>query len=341
MSHDVLIDLQQRFPLDPSWSPVESYIDTVDIRGHVVHTAGLIVRKGSGQLVTASAAQLGFSPIERAYFELLERCAIVQALDSNRERFPSFLLDGTETLATCVREAFPCSSAPEVRQYARSNGVAAHISCQSAVRSAIRESVERDVILRSWYGGVRPRSLDPWLAMLPTTWNIDYDFKATLLGHDPIAPFGQYVVMIAGLPKNSEVPLVLGFGARENCEDALVAASTEAVQRLGFLWGEALPTEIPAFAPTPDFHLEMYLLPEAGLRIRRWIEGEHANQDNFRDSSRVREEWRLVDLTPQALRGSIHVIKALSPLRLPLTFGQPPETLSGRWHPEWSVHPIA
>ena len=53
----------------------------------------------------------------------------------------------------------------------------------------------------------------------------------------------------------------LDFGARCEVHEAVAAATCECLQRLGFLWGEAIPQDLPAFAPTPDLHQEYYLHP--------------------------------------------------------------------------------
>ena len=36
-------------------------------------------------------------------------------------------------------------------------------------------------------------------------------------------------------------------------------------------WGEELPQELPDFAPTPDYHQELFLYPGSLARFRDWL----------------------------------------------------------------------
>src|SRR5690606_19625166 len=123
---------------------------------------------------------------------------------------------------------------------ARSNGVALHRSWEEACLRARLELIERDRVLRSWYGELAPSpapvptslarfATDEWCACrIPEPRDGDVEVAA-----------------IIGFPREPGGSLARGFAARASLDEALEAAALEALQGLAFLWEEPLPEAAP------------------------------------------------------------------------------------------------
>ncbi len=298
-----LAHLIREHALPPGCSAPRLFADTIEVAGVPVRRAGIACTTPSGAELTGSAAELEGSPVARAYYELLERIAIVEAA---RGEPPA---EG------------PCRPA-------RSNGVALHRTWAEACRRASLELIERDRVLRSWFGELAPASCEApaLLAAIDT-----HEWRACSLPDEASA---IEVAVVIGFPRRPELPLARGFAASERLEDALDAAGREALQTLAFLWDEPVPDAPPAPAPTPMFHLDYYLYPPHHALLARWLDGEHARSTH---EVRERAEPRFVDLTPAWLAGSLFVARAVEGGARALVFGEsecrPPGLPGSHVHP--------
>jgi hypothetical protein len=234
---------------------------------------------------------------------------------------------------------FPESPEPLRWKWARSNGVAIATTWVEAAKRARWELIERDSVLRSFYGEVAPRLVDD-AGRMPGADFGDYDFRSYALG----APSsdGVHTAGVFGFPRRGG-PLVYGFGARRTLDDAVAAARSECLQRLGFLFGEAIPDAVPAPSPSPDFHQEYFLYPGNHGTLRRWLRGEHEKYRGCLNESYVRapQEPLYADLTPSVLEGRVCVARAIPNGHVPLAFGVALPLLTPFAPSDIAVHPIA
>jgi hypothetical protein len=189
-------------------------------------------------------------------------------------------------------------------------------------------------VLAAWYGETRPVPLpeeagDAGRGLLSQYAFQAYEFPST---RDEGTPA---VAGVFAFPASSAAPLVYGFGAGATIAAALRRSWTELHQRLGFLWGEEIPREVPLPAPSVDFHQETYLCPASHDRLRAWLAGEHTRFDPClaRPLQPVGETAGrcFVDLTPPGGLAGLRIVKALPAAEIPLVFG--------RGHP-WARHPL-
>jgi hypothetical protein len=160
--------------------------------------------------------------------------------------------------------------------------------------------------------------------------------------------FGHCVAGVFGFPAESHYPFIYGFAGRATLNLALKHAATEMLQRLGFLWGEKLSGDLPEFSPTSDYHLEYFLSSEGVGRARDWLDGKNFKRFRLVYPSKRRNEgnqYQYQDITPISLVSKIHVVRAASQSRIPLTFGHgnPFLDLEGRFSHEIGaclIHPI-
>jgi hypothetical protein len=335
-----LDELRKRYPLARRWGEPTVFSDTVSVCGIGIHLAGLCVSSDDGGSVTGSAGDLFESPVERAYFELLERTSVVALSTSDGSDVPIRTADGERLEAIGHDVVAPKSGEPDRWRYARSNGVAAGLSWRGACARAEWELVERDCILRSWYGENSPvRTALPAKAV-PQALDEVYSIEAYLFGS--AVQSRVEVAGVFGFPKRGDAPMLYGFGARPAREPALLAAANECIQRLGFLWGEAIPSREPHLSPTAEFHQDFFMWPPAHDRIRRWLAGEHRLLvPDFAESTPAqRAERRFVDLTPLELRSKFFVAKALPDGEVPLVFGDGGPGALARLPAPLRIHPI-
>jgi ribosomal protein S12 methylthiotransferase accessory factor YcaO len=227
---------------------------------------------------------------------------------------------------------------------ARSNGVALHEGWAAACERAYWELVERDRVLRAWWGETSPAALaiaeDSPLARLPS-----YEVKLCTFPGVSTAAWGAGIEVagVIGFPLRADVPLFLGYAGRPSLLDAVEAATREAIQLLAFLWGESIPTEPPSRAPGPMMHLDHHLFPGNHAALRRWLEGDHRQYSSglpeaFRSRQVEEDSLGFVDLTPRWMRG-LRVAKAISPHAALLTFGEAPSV--AHLPDPLRIHPIA
>ena len=317
---DDLRSLIAAWPLPAGYSEPQTFADEIEIAGVPVRRAGIQATTPGGEEVTGSAAVLHGSPLERAYFELLERAAL---LDAAKRACPIRDPDGRL-----------CGFAPPIAPHtdlrsrpARSNGVALRPTWEDACRYARYELVERDRTLGAWYGELSLAPAPPPACLTPF---VTHDWIARTVPGD----VDVEVAMVFGFPREPGIPLARGFAGGASTEGALAAAAMEAIQTLAFLWGEPLPAEPPALSPTPLFHLDYYLWPGNHGALREWLETRPAAAPRA-----VAEATSFVDLTPPGCE-SLRVARAVCSSARELVFGEPPVPLRSALPASRQVHPI-
>lgn len=336
-----LDELVETYPLESCWGAPRRYVETVEISGVRLGMCGLVVRDGQGRQATGSAAGLDAIPIARAYFELVERTSVLGAIERDLQDYPVIDRAGRQIGVIAKDRVFPRSDDEAEMRYARSNGVAAHVSWEQACCAAALELIERDRVLRSWYGLGVPRRITIDRHIVLERLAPEYSFEAYAFDG---AAANVAVYGVFAYPRSSDAPLTYGFAASESPSSALTSAVRECLQRLAFLWGESIPKQEPEFAPTPEYHQEFFLQPSMHERLRKWLAGEHARFQVSGFAQRALEVTRLsdrfVDLTPNKVRARLRIVRALPESELPLVFG--------RGHPDLdaipaplAVHPLA
>jgi hypothetical protein len=327
---DDIRSLTAAWPLPPGYTAPEVFADEIEIAGVRIRRAGIQSTTPAGEEVTGSAAVLEGSPLERAYFELLERAAL---FDAAHRSCPIRDVAGV-TLG--VAPPIAPRNDPRSRP-ARSNGVALHRTWDEACRRAHHELVERDRTLGAWYGELslvaapRPACLTPfevthdWIARSVPAARGDVD------AHIEVA-------VVVGFPREPGIPLARGFAGAGSLDAALTGAAAEAIQSLAFLWGEPVPAEAPALAPTPLFHLDYYLWPGNHEALREWLEPRAPSVPALRTT--IGDQTRFVDLTPPVFGDALRVARAVRTSARELIFGEPPAQLRSLLPPSRHVHPI-
>jgi hypothetical protein len=333
-----LAALKASAPLPQGWDIAESLFEATEVPGLSVSLVGLFARAADGREALGSAGARCSAPVARAYFELFERVAVLEALAEPRARYAVRGLEG-QADSLGFGEVFPEPPPSALFKYSRSNGVAAGPSWSAACASAAAELVERDRLLRTWYGEGQPirvplpedeafRALEPWYELEA------YSFAGRATPGSELA-----VAAVFGFPKVAEAPLVFGSAAAPTLALALDGAERECLQRWGFLWGERIPSEAPSFAATADYHQELYLWPEMHAQLRRFLAGGHVGLATLKGSPRADAgPRRFVDLS---LATGPAVARAVAEAELPLTFGRGHPFALGALPEPLSVHPIA
>jgi hypothetical protein len=328
--------LLSAYPVPSRWAVRDPFLECVKIGDTSIHSVGLLAESDELGDVSGSAGDLREYPVARAVFELLERIAVLECRSEPARELPLLTEGGRPTGFTRASDLFPRHSPGGEWRYAISNGVALGHSFEDACFRARAELVERDRLLRSWFGGLSPVRVD-----LTTTSPLPpelYRLEAYSIPREDQGPSLE-VAAVLGFPQRETAPLVLGTAAARTLTAALEGAARECVQRLGFLWGEELPTVLPSPEPSPAFHQEFYLCPASHARLRSWLDGEH-EQTHRLPRRRRNAVPRFANLTPEHLRSRLWVVKALAEDELELAFGS--------YHPDvdprlrsLGVHPIA
>lgn len=190
------------------------FADVAEIGGVRFYLNGLLVSAGTDKTATGSAASVIGHELDRAYFELVERTSLLDAIDAPISKRP--LLDAAGNgLGTCDRaQAFPTSPADATWAYARSNGVAAGPDWATACAAAQAEARERHYVLSAWYGYSIPTPHPLGDRTLHELRSL-YDFEAHLFPAPPDDGIEPSVCVIGcfGFPKIDEAPFLAGFGA--------------------------------------------------------------------------------------------------------------------------------
>lgn len=332
-----------KFQVDPfravgDWTIDSPFRDKVNIEGIEIFLSGLQAKHPQFGEIVGSAANLGAFPENRAWYELMERISILES--SRRETFtlraPS---NGYEVGEVERSLLFPTANSPEF-QFARSNGVALHTTWEEACRRACFEMVERHRVLASWAGLTKPvlSRNNVQGSPLNRLWNV-YDVVRIDFGSQTVSCFDGaiHVSGVALLPKLDSSPLIIAFGAAFSAQESMAKAENETLQRLGFLWGEEIPTTEPEFNPSNLYHQEYYLFSGARKKLEDWLDGKY-----FANGSQALPKLlnvQFVDLSMKSL--DLHVAKAISPEAIPLVFGRWREREFRDLPADRLIHPIA
>src|SRR4051794_40550632 len=208
----LLEQLREHYPLAEQWGEPNMFVDATCVCGVLIHVAGLSARRDAGEIAIGSAGDLLESPLSRAYFELLERTSIVTMFEADGGYLPARSASGAGRERVGIDALVPTTRDPHRWRYAKSNGVAAGCTWQEACARAEWELVERDRVLRSWYGELPAIRMELAPAKMPSAWNTVYSFEAYLFGDS--ARSNVEVAGVFGFPRRPDAPLVYGFGAR-------------------------------------------------------------------------------------------------------------------------------
>jgi hypothetical protein len=322
-------ELRASYALPRSSTLQEVFLQEVRVGNMELRMAGLVASTPEGTAVTGAAADEHGFPVDRAYFELLERSSIFAARES-AQPLPLRDRSGAVTGSRAAAEVFPADKQPDSVRASLSNGVALHTSWSRASEAALTELIERDRVLRSFAGEYPPRALPDAGAEFARALEDAYDVRVYTFG--PEHAKSRHVVNGVFLfPRTQSAPLVYGFGAGADTETACASAKREALQRLAFLWGEELPQAPPVAAPVPDYHQEFYLYPPHHAILHAWLAGKRTQAQSKATKSRdltptnigldSTDTIQFVDLTPGVLERSLWVAKAVSRVAKQLRFG--------------------
>ncbi len=333
--------LQQEFPLPDGWSKPEFFTEDFQLGSLRLQLVGFAsTRIATGEEVTGSSAAL-HKETERAYYELLERCLIVDCAYNSQLSFPILNTEGQPTGKMLSHsEIFLPDTNLNLWKHSKSNGIAVHKNFQEASIRAYFEMAERDQVLRSWFGEVLPQALDTKYFSLPGLKELEENYQVTSYSfQDPNRPEPAKVVGTFGFPKQGNLPLIFGFGASFDFATATAHALGECFQRLGFIFDEEFaPTpEHISLDPSADFHLNWFLRSSSHSLIRQWLAGK--NKKSPRAATKL-GLVQYVELTKTP--GKISLVKALQPGRLPLRFGRGYEEFYPHLSElEQAIHPIS
>ncbi|HEX5035316.1 MAG TPA: YcaO-like family protein [bacterium] len=329
-----LENLSEAHPLPGDWKNPELYEEVAETPSARLLLTGLTADHPRYGRVFAAAADFAEPQLLRCYFELLERVSILEAENSERGDFELKEPNGKFAGSLSKSKLFLSSDAPEIWQYSRSNGVAAHRDWASACRNAQLELVERDRLLRSWFGQLRPAPVP----FRPPVADSRYRFQMYSFA-DPGDPCPIFVHGLFAFPQSEEVLLAYGSGAGWSAEAASDKAIREFLQMYGFLLGEKVDAEEPKPAPHPSYHQAMNFRPEGRKKISGWLEGNHSV---FASPPKSRGEPAIfyADISPPALQNKVFVAKAVCPERVPLTFGQARPRGAEKLPADLLIHPF-
>lgn len=309
-----------------TWTIVEQVDDEVVVDALEVRRAGVTAQDARGRTAVGSAAGFDDAVRTRAFFELCERIAVLDAVEAPARAAVVRDLGGGVVGMSPLGSVFSRSPAPDVWQPALSSGVALGRDFASACEHAALELLERDRVLRSWASlGPSPQ----WIPLPDGPWShLDaYEWQAYRLPAGPSDEGDVAVACVFGFPTRPGAPLLRGFAAARGLARARDRAMGECLQNLAFLWGEPLPSDAPAPSPTPLYHLDHYLWPGSHGALRRWLHG-HAGEDRL--SARpgaAASTIRFVDLTPPDMPAGLRVVRALADTAVPLCFGAAPRSV--------------
>ncbi|MBL6989387.1 MAG: YcaO-like family protein [Bacteriovoracaceae bacterium] len=324
-----------------NWSRPEFFEDCLEIDDLVIKLAGISTKADCGQILTGSAGDIHEIPKQRSFLELLERIATFEAITSDKH-YQVIDQNGRQLTKVAKDDLFFINSNKDW-SYSKSNGIALHFNYYEACQSAKYELIERDRILRSWYGQYAPEKIELNLnqsnALCPQFQSNYYDFEYYRFVNNMDESEVCVVGMFAFAKNDDLSPLVYGFGAHVKFTEAVEHAQRECFQRLGFLWGEDFSSQLPSFSPTPDYNQEYFLRKNNHCLIRNWLAATHKNIGSFvTDFSK--ENIVYVDLTPKRYKGSYVVVKAISDKRVPLIFGRRYEVFGNQIPKELMIHPV-
>jgi hypothetical protein len=313
--------------LPKSWGKIEHFEEDFELFHLKLKLNGFSATDiSTGAIVLGSSANTVNEP-ERAFYELLERAWTVESLKDSK-----------------LKELFPVSTSPSF-VFSKSNGIALHTNLEMARASARFEVLERDAVLRSWFGEIKPEliSLDD-LAILTDQLAFGYDVKAFIFSNDEaIISYDSEVrtIGVFAFPKKDNYPLIFGLGCRQTVKEAFRHAQSELYQRLAFVYSEDWQhnLEINLQNPTPESHLNFYLRKESHLSLKKWLSG-----NRYIKSKRKSLNSKIIyaDLRPTGMASDLFLVKVQQNDLLPLCFGDGYLDYVESWpNLEDRIHPIA
>lgn len=335
----------EQYRLPTSWNSFNFHQEGLEVGSLSLQLVGMSLECAGAGVVTGSAVSRESTPMDRAFFELIERACLLECekrlSHSGTELLSHFDYQGRfqgELLASSL-----FSKAEDIRpwRFSKSNGVAIHTNLGKAVRNAGWELLERDRVLRFWYSRKTPQPIPDWDKYLPDEIKRLYEIQAYSFSESDDRKKGIAVVGIFGFPKEGgTVPFVTGYGAAETESHALLKALDEVYQRMAFLWDEALPQSLPELNSTPVFHLEYHHCPLAWPHLKKWLSGGLSEVPMLLKSP----DWTDLSFTqlpvPPEL-ANLFLIKAHSPTGIPLTFGWGNPKIERALTEQEAIHPIA
>ena len=185
------------------------------------------------------------------------------------------------------------------------------------------ELIERHYVLQSWIGNTGAVKFEPdqtvstELNFLTSSYDIQYFEFATHYDES------YSVIGCFGFPKKVTDPIFYGFGSAKDNAKSVQKATSEAIQRLGFLWGEEIPHENPVASPTAYFHQEYFLNPKNHQIILDWLESSSSKKTSAEDIKYDPKKTSFYVLNQVKVEGSKYiVIKAKNETSIPLVFGK-------------------
>lgn len=343
----LLEEFVEKYPMPKGWGQPRAIFHSYTNGDFYLNLVAVTAEGPGGLQLFGSAADPIQPPIVRAYFELLERISVIEG-EAASELFHCCDSEGNFVSFIEKSKVFLQSDDPQQWKYSKSNGNALEKSFIAAARAAFLELIERDRILRSWFGQFSPRPVPITSEYMPKALEKDFHFEVFSFNPFPDNA-GPEVIGLFGFPREKINPLVFSFGAGFTLADALSQAKKEFYQRLGFLWGESLPSTPPPFEASALYHQEFFLYPPMMERIKSWLWDSAKSRSKLNSTN---EEFNIefkdasfVDITPRQLKGKLFVVKAQSEKLLPLTFGRKnPEVkkyFTGDVPEELLIHPIA
>lgn len=321
------------------WKMETPFQDQITIEGLKIILCGLQATHPEFGTATGSSGSVGRPPSETAWFELIERMTIMENL--TKELFPLCSMAKGDLAGQIARaDIFPIASSP-LFMHSKSNGVALHDSWEEACKRAAFELIERHLVLASWVGMTAPKVLRGSVRAGPLQLlGKIYEIQRLDFGSQAVAGFKDsiHVSGVVLLSKSGNAPLIIAFGAGFSPEESLVKAEAETLQRLGFLWGEEIPQELPAFQANNLFHQEYFLLPANRSKIEAWIAGDFLRQNAALSQALMPMDF--ADLTRFHDLG-MYVAKAVAPNAIPLVFGQWRSGVFKDLPEDRLIHPIA
>ena len=230
--------------------------------------------------------------------------------------------------------------------WASTNGAAAHFDFEEAAFSGIRELIERDAIMIWWLNRMSPPIVKKSLigesqqAVIDKIEKCGFEVRLLNMSLDLLP-----VVMAVARNKNGEAPY---FFCGASCNEQFYDACDKALQELEQTVWSRMNQEVTDIDPReidmPLDHEMFYLNPKNGEKLNFFFDGneqETANHsfrfDSLQDFALFleRKGFQLFfkDITCDEVKNAglnIHVVKAVIPDLVPITFGYMTETLGLR-----------
>ena len=335
-----LTQLASRYPLPEGYELQEPFIDQLQLGNFLIGMAGLLATKDDIQAETiGAAAGLGEVPIERAYFELLERTYTRLARDSDRTSFAEIDSQGNVVGELLHSEVFGPNQPDGITTHSLTNGVAIQRTPEATCRSALSELAERDHLLRAWYGFTAVTPVAPPTGMLRTWAQEHYEVLACVFS-TPSSAHVHSAALLAYPHDAHRAPLLFASGGGSSTDEALARAERELLQRLAFLWGEDIPAQVPKASATVHYHQEYYLVPSNHRLLRDFMLRGHGQ---YKQPTQLKpfdvRQVRFVDLRMPGFPESLCLVRAVGGDALPVLFGQ--DQLASALPAPLQVHPIS